>query len=51
MKKLLSTIGIIILAIFMLCQVMYAISDKPKEDAIKITKDLLNENIEQMTSD
>lgn len=51
MKKLLATIGTIIFAIFMLMQVMYAISDKPKEDAIEITKYLLNKNIEQMTSD
>lgn len=50
MKKLLSTIGIIILAIFMLCQVMYATSEKPKEDAIKIANDLLHQNIEHITS-
>lgn len=50
MKKRLSIIGLIIFAIYMFLTITYAVSEKPKEDAIKTANDLLHENIEHITS-
>ena len=49
MKKNFSLGFLAIILIFTLI-ITYATSEKPKENAIKTANDLLQENIEQMTS-
>ena len=49
MKKKFS-LGFVAIILTLTLIITYAVSEKPKEDAIKIANDLLHQSIEQITS-